>query len=230
MNILVIEDNDSLRHATVQMLNRNGHRASGLVCAEDIDDMPLDPAPDLYLIDLNLPGEDGLSLSRRLRAAQPYVGIIMVTARGQVDDKLAGYESGADIYLPKPVDPAELLAAVCTLGRRLDAPRPATGLPQASAFRVELATRTLHGPNGTETLSESELSTLTGLSRAKSRRLETWQIMHMIGVDPETYSKASLEVRMVRLRQKLHRVGAPTGAIPPVRGYGYRLDLDLQCY
>lgn len=119
MNILVVEDNDSLRQATVAMLIRHGHWTTGLVCAEDLDDLRLNPQPDLFIIDLNLPGEDGLSLSRRLRAAQPLVGIIMVTARSLLGDKLAGYESGADLYLAKPVDPAELLAAVESLGRRL---------------------------------------------------------------------------------------------------------------
>ena len=119
LHILVIEDNDSLRMATVAMLTRAGHRVSGLVSAEEVNDTLLQDKPDIFLIDLNLPGEDGISLSKRIKASMPLAGIIMVTARNRLDERLAGYENGADIYLTKPVAPEELLATVSSLGRRM---------------------------------------------------------------------------------------------------------------
>lgn len=228
MNVIVIEDNDNLRQATVAMLVRHGHWASGLVCAEDLADVQLTPQPDLFVVDLNLPGEDGLSLARRLRAAQPLVGIIMVTARTLLGDRLAGYSSGADIYLPKPVDPAELLAAVESLGRRLrhSAQAGAPADPQ-TPWRLAPASRLLTGPAGEVPLSESEVIILVGLCSAQSGRLEYAQIMGLLDEDPQTYSQAALEVRIVRLRQKLQRAGARTGAISSVRGVGYRLTVPL---
>ena len=110
LKILVVEDNDELRAATLAYLQKHGHYVRGVSMAEDIDDMTGGFFPDVYIIDLKLPGENGLSLTRRLRASHPDAGIIITTARTQFDDKLMGYESGADHYLPKPVHPKELLA------------------------------------------------------------------------------------------------------------------------
>lgn len=229
MNILVVEDNDALRKATVAMLLRNGHAASGLVCAEDVDDIRLDPPPDLFIIDLNLPGEDGLSLAQRLRAAQPLVGIIMVTARSLLGDRLAGYEHGADIYLPKPADPGELLAAIESLGRRLMVQsRKLDEEAGPVCLRLDQASRMLHGPSASVALSVSEVAVLAGLSRAQAHRLETWQIMGLVGEDPSSYTKASLEVRMVRLRKKLIEVGGSPRCLPSLRGFGYQLGLSIR--
>lgn len=228
MNILVIEDNDNLRQATVAMLTHHGHWVTGMVCAEDVDDMRLDPPPDLFIVDLNLPGEDGLSLAKRLRAAQPLVGIIMVTARGHLGDKLAGYESGADIYLHKPVDPTELLAAVESLGRRmLSSVEVRNKKYNSNELCLDQIGRTLKGPQGEETLSECEMAILVGLSRAPGNRLQTWQVMQALNQDPETYSKSALEVRMVRLRQKLSKVGAQPRCLTAVRSYGYQLIVQV---
>ncbi len=229
MNIIVIEDNDNLRQATVAMLTRHGHPATGLICAEDVDEMRFDPAPGLFVIDLNLPGEDGLSLARRLRASQPLVGIIIVTARSRLGDKVAGYESGADLYLPKPVDPAELLAAVESLERRLQHSRRLLqpGEP-VHELRLDQVGRVLQGALGTELLSQNETAILVGLSRAPGSRLESWQIMAAIDKDPATYAKSSLEVRMLRLRQKLVRVGAHDRCLPALRSYGYQLGVPVR--
>lgn len=119
LNIVVIEDNDSLRKATVAMLTREGHHVNGLISAEDVGDKVFQEKIDIFLIDLNLPGEDGISLSKRIRSSMPLAGIIMVTARNRLDERLTGYESGADIYLTKPVAPEEMLATISSLGRRI---------------------------------------------------------------------------------------------------------------
>lgn len=119
LKIVVIEDNDSLRKATVAMLTREGHLVSGLISAEDINDKVFQEKIDIFLIDLNLPGEDGISLSKRIRSSMPLAGIIMVSARNRLDERLTGYESGADIYLTKPVAPEEMLATISSLGRRI---------------------------------------------------------------------------------------------------------------
>ncbi|WP_295455743.1 helix-turn-helix domain-containing protein [uncultured Thiodictyon sp.] len=126
LNIIVVEDHDDLREATVEALRGLGHAARGLTCAEALD-AELRAAPaDLLVLDLNLPGEDGISLARRMRVAWPAMGIIMVTVREQVRSKIEGYDSGADLYLTKPTSIGELEAAIGALARRLRAQAPTT--------------------------------------------------------------------------------------------------------
>ncbi|MGA1728205.1 MAG: response regulator transcription factor, partial [Burkholderiaceae bacterium] len=106
LNIVLVEDHDLLRTVTESVLKEAGHNILALGCAEEVDEALSGMNPDLYILDLNLPGEDGISLARRIRRSHPRVGIIMTTVRSEVTDRLDGYESGADIYLPKPTDPS----------------------------------------------------------------------------------------------------------------------------
>jgi DNA-binding response OmpR family regulator len=121
LNIVVVEDNHDLREAIVEVLTAQGHRVLGLSCAEELGDEGAQAVIDLLVVDLNLPGEDGVSLTRRLRATQPGLCILMMTARDSVRDKVSGYEAGADMYLTKPVSIEELTAAVTSVDRRLNA-------------------------------------------------------------------------------------------------------------
>ncbi|MFA7243641.1 MAG: response regulator transcription factor, partial [Sulfuricellaceae bacterium] len=111
---------------------------------------------DILLLDLNLPGEDGISLARRIREVLPEVGIIMVTARRQARDKIEGYGSGADIYLTKPTSVEELDAAIQALSRRV---RPAPALV-TGRLRLNPATLQLSGPRSTIDVSDQECSLL----------------------------------------------------------------------
>jgi DNA-binding response OmpR family regulator len=119
VNIIVIEDHDSLREVTVSALQDMGHKVRGIACAESLNSELESGIPQILILDLNLPGEDGVSLASRLRHKHPGVGIIMVTARKEPADKIAGYENGADIYLTKPTSLDELAAAVQALSRRI---------------------------------------------------------------------------------------------------------------
>lgn len=222
LNIMVVEDHDALRDITVEALAQRGHNVRGVDCAEALPEEPGLFPIDLLVIDLNLPGEDGISLAARIRAAQPDIGIIMVTARNQLRDRLAGYDSGADIYLTKPTSSEELVAAVRALTRRIH--------PQVvpdTAFSLSLAMLALHGPQGEVSLSEHEAALLAAFVRAKDQQLETWQLI-ALGDKPVTEtSKKALEVQMVRLRKKLLQAGAPEPVLRAIRGQGYRLCLKL---
>ena len=121
LNIVVVEDNDDLREAIVEVLSALGHRVLGLTCAEELGDEGAQAVIDLLVVDLNLPGEDGVSLTRRLRQIHPGLRILMMTARDTVRDKVSGYEAGADMYLTKPVSIEELTAAVQSLEQGLNA-------------------------------------------------------------------------------------------------------------
>ena len=115
LNITVIEDHDALRAVTMEALRQQGHDVQGIDCAEALDDEVAGFHAQIFVIDINLPGEDGLSLARRIRKGNPSAGIIMASGRVHVDDRIAGYDSGADVYLPKPVAVEELLAAVTAI-------------------------------------------------------------------------------------------------------------------
>ena len=222
LNILVVEDHDALRDVTVEALSQRGHNVRGVESAEALPDEPGLFPIDLLVIDLNLPGEDGISLAARIRAAQPDIGIIMVTARNQVRDRLSGYDSGADIYLTKPTSADELCAAVRALTRRI---RPEESGPPA--FTLSLATMTLQGPLDRIQLSGHEATTLAAFVRAKEQLLETWQIIALSDKDVTNASKKALEVQIVRLRKKLQQTGAQEPTIKSIRGQGYKLCLRL---
>lgn len=222
LNIIVVEDNDSLRLVTVEILRQLGHQVQGLACAEDIDDMAGGVTADIFILDLNLPGEDGISLATRLRKAQPEVGIIMVTARIQTTDKMTGYESGADIYLCKPLAPEELLAAINALARRL---KPVAQTD--SHLVLDVNKLRLANEQSDISLTANEATLLVTFIRAPEQRLESWQLIELLSKD-ETFSKENLEVHITRLRNKLKQLSNDHQPIKAIRKFGYQLCLHVK--
>jgi DNA-binding response OmpR family regulator len=223
--IVVVEDHELSRQALVALLQHAGHQVIGVDCAEAVDDEGAQAPSDLLIVDLNLPGESGLSLTRRLRAAHPQLGVIMVTSQSSTADRIAGFQSGVDIYLSKPIDPDEILAAVDSLARRLPGGDAASA---ASSVLLEQSGLRLSGEVSTVQLTPDEALILRALAGAAGQRLENWQLIELLGKDPDRYRKAALEVRMVRLRNKLHRVSARDACLIAVRGVGYQLGLTLR--
>ena len=217
LNITVVEDHDALRAVTIEALRQQGHKVQGIACAEAIDDEAASAPSDLFIIDLNLPGEDGLSLSKRIRRGNPRAGIIMATGRTHVGDRIAGYESGADVYLSKPVEMEELLAAVSAVSRRADLWQSRPQIEGEEGFTVDSRSLTLSGPKGATVISTSH-----------ARQLEYWQIMELLGHSPDDFRKASLEVKIVRLRKKLVQVGADLNCLRSIRLVGYQLCIPLK--
>ena len=226
--IVVAEDHDALREITVEVLRRQGHRAVGITCAEEMDDAVGSMPIDLLIADFHLPGEDGMSLIRRFRAAQPLAGIIMVTASTQVDLKVLGYNNGVDIYLPKPLATEELLAAVHSISRRLASQSKATAAADHSAFHYDPTQRWVSGPLGRTELSDSESLILASLARAPGQRLELQQLQVLLHLNAKAFNKSAFEVRMVRLRKKLIGVGAERCCLRSIRMVGYQLGITLQ--
>ncbi len=225
MRVMLVEDHDDLREATLAVLQAHGFDAVGVASAEEVDDTPLQVRPQLYVLDLCLPGEDGLALARRLRAAQPGVGIVMTTARTTVDDRVQGYGAGADIYLPKPVDPQELVAALRALGTRL-AQRGGTALAQP--VLLDTQGRTLHGGVGTVRLSDSEARMLAAMACAPEGMLERWQVAVHLGSPDAEISPDSLQNRISQLRKKMATCLGEGEFIRAVRKEGYKLCVELR--
>jgi len=218
LNIAVVEDHDALREITVKSLRGMGHEVLGADSAEALVDEIGARSIDLLVLDLGLPGEGGISLARRLRAAQPHLGIIMLTARNQITDKLAGYDSGADIYLTKPTSVEELGAAVLALARRIK--QAASG---PADLQLNQATLTLCGPQQTVGLSALEVGLLAAFTRAPDQRLDHWQLMAM----SEDLKKNTLEAQITRLRRKLVLAGAREQPVKAIRSQGYQLCVRL---
>ena len=225
LSIVLVEDNDDLRELTADALREEGHRVVALSCAEELEDQARGVLADVFLIDLNLPGEDGFSLSRRIRQVHPLVGIIIISARSDLQDKVIGYDSGADWYLPKPVPFAELSAALKSFARRRQAQQVDTVMPSGG---LRMQQRQLHGPGGSVRLTPAEENLLTALARAPSGRLENWQLLELFGLDSADISKTSLEVRITRLRKKLSLAGAQGQCLESIRGIGYQLNVPVQ--
>lgn len=225
LSIVLVEDNDDLRELTADALRAEGHRVVALTCAEELEDQARGVSADVFLIDLNLPGEDGFSLSRRIRQVHPLVGIIIISARSDLQDKVVGYDSGADWYLPKPVPFAELSAALKSFARRRQAQQVDTVMPTGG---LRLQQRELHGPLASVRLTPAEETLLTAFARAPSGRLENWQLLEIFGMDSADLSKTGLEVRITRLRKKLGQAGAEGSCLESLRNIGYQLNVPVQ--
>ena len=226
LDIIVVEDNDDLREATVDFLRLQGHAVTGLVCAEDVDDTPTGALPDLYIVDVNLPGENGFQLAERIRRSQPLAGIVLMTARGELDDRLEGYSAGADNYLVKPVDQSELLVCIGSLARRIKASAPAP----REGLALDMQALRLSGPLGDASLTPGEGLLLAAFSRAAGQRLERWQAMQLLDPEDRGLVPANLEMRISALRRKLAACGAPDPAIHTLRGFGYALGARVEVH
>ena len=223
LNLLVVEDHQALREVTVEILSSQGYRVIGIDCAEAVDELSIDFSIDLAILDLNLPGEDGLALAKRLRLVQPGIGIIMVSVRHLLLEKLAGYEHGADMYLTKPTEPQELCAAVQAMARRLGERHASASV---AALTLDLSARVLHTPGGPVPLRTTEAKVLHALALAPNNTLETWQLLAKLDKPVDEEGKAQLQVLLSRLRSKLIEHGASTNPILAERGKGYRLCLQ----
>lgn len=195
-----------------------GHYVRGVGLAESLIDESTNFSPDIYIIDLNLPDADGLDLVKRLRRVHPNKGIVITTARNKLGDKLVGYESGADLYFTKPLDPSELMAGIISLASRLK-PRAI----EAKALYLRCDLNVLTGPAGSVELSPNETIMLAGLVRASGQPVSRWQLAEMIGSGEELPSDASMEMRMARLRRKFSAAGAEQIKIKAIYGRGYQL-------
>lgn len=225
LRILVVEDHDTLREVVVETLANQGHRVAGAESVEAVESLAVTDNYDLVLLDLQLPGEDGLSFAQRLRAIRPDIGIIMMTARGLMQDKCAGYANGADIYLTKPVQSEELCAATHALGRRIKGREP------SSIPRLDMQRMALIDAGGLEIpLSSHESRMLSAFILAPGQRLENWQLIELLGKSTEAYTKAALELHIVRLRKKIGQIGGRSPVSTPIqaiRGWGYQLCIQM---
>jgi len=161
----------------------------------------------------------GLALADELHVN---VGVVVTTARTQIGDKVLGYESGADIYFTKPVDPNELMAGIAALAKRRYEAAGSHG-----ALRLMASRHKVCGPQATIELTPGESSVLASLVKAAGQPLARWQLAELLGAGESLPSDAMLEMRVARLRKKLHAAGADLPAIRAMRKHGYVLSCEV---
>jgi DNA-binding response OmpR family regulator len=225
--VLVVDDDRSIREMLAEYLSSEGYR---VVLAEDGVAMRVEierAAPDLVLLDLKLPNEDGLSLARFLRERYD-VGIIMVTGAGGVVDRIVGLEVGADDYLAKPFDPRELLARIKSVMRRLHAPPAAAGdagsrrSVKFGSCRLDLGSHQLFGRGGEEIpITSMEFDLLQVFAENAGKALSRDRILTLTkNREWDPYDR-SIDIRVARLRRKVEADPENPQVIRTVRGVGY---------
>lgn len=224
--ILIVDDDLRLRQLLERYLRENGFAARAVEGAEAMDRAMAREHYDLLVLDLMMPGEDGLAICRRLRASGSDVPIIMLTAKGEDMDRILGLESGADDYLPKPFNPRELMARINAVLRRRVANIPGAPAtePESVSFGecvVDLATRTLHRNGVEHALTTGEFAMLKALITHPRQPLSRDHLSEMArGREYEVFDRA-IDVQVSRLRKLVEINPASPRHIQTVRGFGY---------
>lgn len=219
--IIVVEDDADLRDQVVTYLSLSGFDTVGVGSAADLYRRMAVENFTILVLDLRLPDEDGLSIAAHVRA-NGNLGIIMVTARGDIDDRLRGREAGADVYLTKPVDLRELIAALKSLERRLKPAAEPQPSPAAAHWRLDRESFSLTAPNGRVVpLTANEVALLSRLSSPSGVTVPRGDLLATLGHDPDDPSNRNLDAALRRLRLKVEREAGVPLPIRTVHSIGY---------
>jgi two-component system, OmpR family, response regulator len=226
--ILIVDDDRDISTLLAEYLEKNGYRTStaadGKAMWKALDDQRI----DLIVLDLNLPGDDGLTLCRNLRARSS-IPVIMLTARGEPVDRILGLEMGADDYVPKPFEPRELFARIRSVLRRTQAAPASSQAPESqmlhfAGWTMDTTARHLVNPQGVVVaLSGAEFRLLKIFLDHANRVLSRDQLLNMTaGRDADPFDR-SIDLQISRLRQKLGEDARSPQIIKTVRNEGYVL-------
>jgi DNA-binding response OmpR family regulator len=152
----------------------------------------------------------------------------MMTTRTAVDERVRGYEMGADLYLPKPVSERELLAAVGALARQIQNDTVEDARDRSALLQLNIQTLQLSSHSATVSINAVEGALLAALARAPGQRLQSWQLLQATGEDTSEAALGNLPVRMTRLRGKLIQAGYPSDSLKALRNSGYQLCVNLE--
>jgi two-component system OmpR family response regulator len=232
-HVLVVDDDAAIRQLVDEYLGRNDFRVSAAVDGAGFAAALRSQVLDLVLLDLRLPGEDGMQLLRELRT-ESQIPVIILTGRTEEADRVMGLELGADDYLTKPFSPRELLARIRTVLRRTHAGKEVHGAPVCRAYRLpgwelNLRTRRLIGADGASvSLSNGEFNLLAALLATANRVVTRDQLIELSRrYDNEVYDRA-IDVQILRLRRKIEPDPAEPRIIVTERGVGYRVAVPVE--
>ena len=233
-HILVVDDDTEIRTLLQEYLTQQGYRVTAVADGRGMEQAMEDARFDLVVLDLMLPGEDGVSLCRKLRTHST-LPVIMLTARGEESDRIAGLDTGADDYLPKPFNPRELLARIKSVLRRTRTLPEQLTPEEIRSFRfggwqLVTPTRELLSPDGVVVpLSGAEYRLLCIFLQHPNVVLSREQLMEMLrGREMSMPFDRSMDVQISRLRQRLRDDGREPTFIRSVRGEGYVFSETVQ--
>ena len=223
--ILIVDDDPGIRDVVSEFLGRHGFEVETAADGKAMDQVLARGGVDLVVLDVMMPGEDGLAICRRLSAQPGGPAIIMMSAMGEETDRIVGLELGADDYVPKPCNPRELLARIKAVLRRRNEPRgsdqPMGAGCEFAGWRLDLVRRELRSPAGVVVnLSSGEFSLLRAFVEHPQRVLTRDQLLdYARGRDSDAYDRA-IDVQISRLRRKLDD-NADGELIRTIRSEGY---------
>jgi two-component system OmpR family response regulator len=233
-HVLAVDDEPDMRTIIMQYLGQHELRVTTVASGPEMDQAMQREIFDCLVLDLKLPGEDGLTIARRLRE-QSRIPILMVTGRADEVDRVIGLELGADDYLTKPFSPRELLARIRALLRRVKLHSTiADEVGKLRAYRFEgwelnVKLRRLKSPDGkVQALPNGEFSLLTALLSSPQRVLTRSHLIEQSHVyDDEVYDR-SIDVQILRLRRKIEQNPAQPRYIVTERGAGYMMAVPVE--
>jgi two-component system phosphate regulon response regulator OmpR len=224
--ILVVDDDMRLRALLERYLTEQGFQVRSVANAEQMDRLLTRESFHLMVLDLMLPGEDGLSICRRLRSQSNPMPIIMVTAKGEEVDRIVGLEIGADDYIPKPFNPRELLARIRAVLRRQanelpGAPSQEEAIIAFGKFKLNLGTREMFREDEPMPLTSGEFAVLKALVSHPREPLSRDKLMNLARGREYSAMERSIDVQISRLRRMVEEDPAHPRYIQTVWGLGY---------
>jgi len=222
MRILVIEDEPQLARHIVRALIRNGHEAGAQHDGASGLKLALENAPDLIVLDLNLPTLDGFSVLAELRRSRSPSRVLILTARGDVEHRVKGLKAGADDYLAKPFSMEELIARIEALGRRAAMPTAADFL-DIGDLRMDLHRRLVTRQGKPVFLSPREFDVLQVLMQEPGRPFSRTELCERVWQRDHEYDSRTVEIFIARLRKKVDE-GFSDPLIQTIRSVGYTIN------
>jgi len=227
-HILIVDDDERIRGLLQKFLSKNGYWVSAARDAGHARRLLAGLEFDLIVLDVMMPGEDGLSLTRSLRETLT-TPILLLTAKGAAGDRISGLEAGADDYLAKPFEPKELLLRINAILRRVPKPEIAREVPktlQMGAIRYDLTRGELWEGNDLIRLTATENLLMQIFSSCPNEPVSRSQLVEKLGRDNGQAQERAIDVQITRLRRKIERDPKSPRYLQTVRGAGYRLAPD----
>ncbi len=219
--LILIEDDSELRESLLEFLTLSGLTVTGVGSAIEFYQALNIEHFDIAIVDVGLPDQSGYELSKYLRK-NTTMGVIILTARSSAEDRIQGYDAGADLYFVKPVNSQELIAAIRNLIERLNCRRNEQQEEMRKDWFLDKSEWTLTGPNGLICkLTSKELSFLEELISKHGNPVTRESLMIRLDYNPNQYDNRSLDALVLRLRKKIEEKGCHGDPIKTVHAVGY---------